>query len=194
MTRFGVTFNAVSIPANSGGISFIIYEDVGADGSGANTDPNGKNYDNSDTLSLSDGTTSYTTANTFDGADGNEIWWQFQAGPPSDISTVADITTDISITVQTLTISAPATTVNVSTPSAQAGAVISGTVSGVSNPQDAVIRFIEQGSDTHIAKTSPDSTGDYSQLLDTGQTVHVVFEYDSGGTKENAASKHTIVI
>lgn len=72
MADLTLSFDAVSVPANASA-SVTVYEDVGADGSGPNTDPNGRAYDNAATVSLSDGTTSYSVSG-FDGGTGNDYW------------------------------------------------------------------------------------------------------------------------
>jgi hypothetical protein len=94
MSNLTVTLTAVSVPQNASA-SLTLYEDVGDDGSGSNTDPNGKSYDNSDTVSLSDGTTSYTLSG-FAGETGNAYWLEFQASNTDDVST-AEITAPITV-------------------------------------------------------------------------------------------------
>ncbi len=86
MTDLEISFSAVSIPSASDGIDITVYEDVGADGSGDNTDPNGKAYNNASTVSLADGVTSYTVSG-FDGADGNEVWVRVMLSPGETTAT-----------------------------------------------------------------------------------------------------------
>ncbi len=95
MATYDLSFSGVSIPTNASA-SVTLYEDVGADGSGSSTDPNGKEYDNSDTLSLSDGTTSYSTGDVFDGSSGNAVWVEFTADH-TDVVATAEITVPLTI-------------------------------------------------------------------------------------------------
>lgn len=100
MADIELTLSNVSVPANTSG-SITLYEDVGADGSGSSTDPNGKAYDNSDTVSLVDGTTSYTLSG-FDASaadlanTGNEYWLEHSLSN-SDVESTARVTYDVTI-------------------------------------------------------------------------------------------------
>lgn len=53
-----------------------VYEDTGGDGSGPNTDPNGRAYDISDTITLADQTQTYSLSG-FTGDTSNEYWLEF---------------------------------------------------------------------------------------------------------------------
>lgn len=55
MATYSINFQSVSIPTGSGGAALILGEDVDGDGE----------VENADTVSLTDGTTSYTTADVF---------------------------------------------------------------------------------------------------------------------------------
>jgi len=61
--------------SKSTSIDITVYEDVGDDGTGSATDPNGKAYDNSATVSINDGLNTYTLSG-FDGSSGNAVWVQ----------------------------------------------------------------------------------------------------------------------
>lgn len=91
MTELTVSFGSVSVPSGTSG-TVTVYEDVGADGSGSNTDPNGKPYNNSDSFSLSDGVTSYTTGDVFDGSSGNEFWLEIELDN-TDVTKTAEVST-----------------------------------------------------------------------------------------------------
>lgn len=78
-----------TVPANTS-LTITVYEDVGADGSGANTDPNGKSYDNSATESVADGTNTYSLTG-LDGSSGNEYWLEVVPGT-SDLTETATLT------------------------------------------------------------------------------------------------------
>lgn len=66
-----------TIPA-SASITLTLFEDVGADGSGANTDAIGNNYDNSASVSLTGGTSETNTLTGFDGGGStNDYWMHF---------------------------------------------------------------------------------------------------------------------
>lgn len=72
---------------NGGAIDVTVYEDVGDDGSGANTDAIGNSYDNSDTVTLAGGTDETNALTGFDGSNGNAYWCQLQP-------TVTNVTDD----------------------------------------------------------------------------------------------------
>lgn len=74
MASLELTFTRVNIPTGTSA-SVTIYEDVGNDGTGGSTDPNGKPYDNAATVSLSDATTTYTISG-FDVHDTNAYWFE----------------------------------------------------------------------------------------------------------------------
>lgn len=96
MATITLTFQSVSVPTNTSA-SVTVYEDVGNDGSGSATDPNGKSYDNSATATLADGTTSYDLSG-FDGGAGNAYWLEYSLGN-SDVTRTASIGHDASLSV-----------------------------------------------------------------------------------------------
>lgn len=82
-----------SIPASTS-ITVTLFEDVGADGSGASTDAIGNNYDNSASVTLAGGTDETNDLTGFDGGSStNDYWAHFQldgdgADPTLDSPTV----------------------------------------------------------------------------------------------------------
>jgi|APHM01.1.fsa_nt_gi hypothetical protein len=84
MATLNITFQAVSIPTNSGGISVTISEDVSGDGTA----------DNTATISLSDGVTSYSVSG-FDGTGSFAL--DVSLGPPSDEEVTASVTAPIDV-------------------------------------------------------------------------------------------------
>ena len=109
MATLDLSFSAVEIPSGTA-VDVEVLEDVGDDG-GANTltadDGTTINYDNRDTVALSDGTTSYTTADVFDESSGNS--YQLRVLPDnSDVTTTAKITAPVTLAVDT----APAQTLS----------------------------------------------------------------------------------
>jgi len=159
MATYDITFNAVSIPTNSGGASIVVEEDSDSDGT----------VENSDTVSLSDATMSYTTADVFAGSGQVRIDLDF--GPPSDETVTASVTGPIDVVPNTTTLSGTVT--------------LSG--SGV---QDATIHVINDTDDSIETTTTTDSNGDYSVSVPSGNTYHVTVRYeDSNGNKYNDESK-----
>lgn len=100
-----------TIRTNSGGIDVTIYEDVGNDGTGPNTDPAGKPYDNAETVSLSGGTETFTL-NNLDGSSGNAVWPHITYGASSDYTQTSTLNsveaTDATVT-ETATLTASTT-------------------------------------------------------------------------------------
>lgn len=76
---------------NGGSISVTVYEDAGGDGTGANTDPNGKQFDNSATTTLAGGTETHTLTG-FAGGVGNDYWIEPDLSVPSITSTSPTLT------------------------------------------------------------------------------------------------------
>lgn len=69
-------------------LDITVYEDVGDDGSGGKTDPNGKAYDNSDTASINDGSHHYHLTG-FQGGSGNAYWIQVEPGGTDNTRTAS---------------------------------------------------------------------------------------------------------
>jgi len=86
MATYDLTFDAVSIPTDSGGVTATVEEDSDSDGT----------VDNSDTVALSDGVTSYTTGNVFDG--GGQIRLVWSIGPSSDVTVTGSTTQTVTVT------------------------------------------------------------------------------------------------
>lgn len=74
-----------TVPANTS-LTVTVYEDVGNDGAGANTDPNGKAYDNSASQSVSSGTNTYSLTG-FDKGLGNAYWIRVQPDNTDETAT-----------------------------------------------------------------------------------------------------------
>jgi len=87
MATVDLSFGGVSVPANTSA-SVTIEEDVGATGA----------FNNSDTISLSDATTSYTSANTFDASSGNKYRLVYDVSN-SDVEQTAEITHPATLSV-----------------------------------------------------------------------------------------------
>lgn len=85
-----------TIPSTSQSITVTVYEDVGNDGSGASTDPNGRAYDNSASQSIAAGTNTYSLTG-FSGGLGNAYWARIEPGT-SDETTTATLD---SLTIET---------------------------------------------------------------------------------------------
>lgn len=81
--KYTLNFSSVNIPTNSGGASVVVEEDSNSDGV----------VENSDTISLSDGVTSYETSAVFDGR--GQIRLSFTLGPPSDVTVTSSITAPV---------------------------------------------------------------------------------------------------
>lgn len=86
MAIYELTFQSVHIPTNSGGISVTVEEDSNNDGT----------VENSDTISLSDGVTTYTTGDVF--ADSGKIRLKWSIGPANDVTVSADTLLPVEVT------------------------------------------------------------------------------------------------
>lgn len=98
MVAIDFTLQGVNIPNNTSA-SVTIYEDVGNNGGGnSETVANSYSvdYDNKDTVSLSDGTTSYSTADVFDGSTGNE-YQVYLSQDNTDVTVTAETTFDLTL-------------------------------------------------------------------------------------------------
>lgn len=107
MAVLDLSFSAVSVPTNTSA-SVTVYEDVDDNGGSNSTtlsDGSTLSYDNSDSVSLSDGVTSYSTGDVFAGGSGNRYWVQ------TTLSNT-DVTVTASETWNTLTLSVPASSVS----------------------------------------------------------------------------------
>jgi hypothetical protein len=159
MGKYSITFSAVQVPLNSGGISVTLYEDVGDDGSGSNTDPNGKAYNNSYTIQLSDKTTTYLTDDSFDASSGNALWLEFEIGPPSDITTVASVTAPIDVIESSGT---PATPSNASASPSDGNIEIQWDDNSTNETEFRIYRATSSGTNigdyTQIDTVPPDTT------------------------------------
>lgn len=91
-----------------------IYEDVGNDGTGPNTDPNGTPYDNADTITIATGTNTYTSADVFQAGVGNAYWLGIQVDSTALTSTPTISSAEVdSGGVQPITVAAEPTDVAV---------------------------------------------------------------------------------
>lgn len=152
MASLTLQFQTVSIPTGSGGASVTIYEDVGNDGSGPSSDPNGRPYDNSDTVTLSDGVTEYTTGDVFSGVSGDAVWIRPQLGPPSDVTV-----TGATVVPASVTAIGPNAPSNLAASQGPEGEV------DLSWTDNATT---EDGYYVYRAQASGSTTGDYSQVAD----------------------------
>jgi len=144
MADLTLSYEAVSVPANTSA-TVTVYEDVGGDGSGPNTDPNGRAYDNADTVSLSDGTTSYSLTG-FAGGAGNDYWIESELSNTNlEVAAEEDFAATLSVPGgETGAVSAAATATGVATttsPAASAG----GAVEAAANAAGFVKRRPEDG-------------------------------------------------
>jgi len=91
-----------------------VYEDVGADGTGPSSDPNGKAYDNSATQQVEGGTNTYRL-DGFDSSSGNEYWLRAELSstdrtqtPTLNSGEVTLVSTTVNVPAATATVAAPA--------------------------------------------------------------------------------------
>jgi len=87
MATVDLSFSAVSVPANTSA-SVTVEEDTDGDGT----------FENSDTISLSDGVTGYTSAGVFDASAGNEYRLVYNLDN-SDVTQTAEITHPATLSV-----------------------------------------------------------------------------------------------
>lgn len=117
LTEPGAAELTTDATLNDGGINITVYEDVGGDGSGANTDALGNSYDNSQTIALSGGATELNALPDLDGGTGNDYWLEIEFTAPSPLTgTPATLTSytletesgqELTADVGTLTLSGP---------------------------------------------------------------------------------------
>lgn len=106
-----------NIPSGSQSIEVTVYEDIDADGTGSNADRNGKPYDNSQTVTLSDGANDIAL-NDLDDKWGSAYWMEVEVSS-TDETTTASLETPATLqsdAVEPIDISIPASTVQTSTP------------------------------------------------------------------------------
>lgn len=88
MADYDLTFQSVSIPTNSGGITVTVEEDSNSDGT----------VDTTEQVTLSDGVTSYSTSSgAFAGSGQVRLVWSI--GPPSDVETTGATVVPADVTV-----------------------------------------------------------------------------------------------
>ena len=156
---------------NDGSITVTVYEDVGGDGSGANTDALGNAYDNSASVSLAGGTDETNTLTGFDGTTGNDYWLQVEYGA---LTTVTDATPtfDAYTLASNTTVTGPSVTLD--------GSAIQG----------AVITIIESDTGDHLGTDTTDTNGDWAIDVPQGSAVHCMCEYeDADGNRYRDYSK-----
>lgn len=90
-TGYDLSFNSVSIPAGSGGVAVRVLEDSDTDGT----------VENTDTVTLSDGTTAYTTADGF--AQSGDVALDFEMPEGSDLTVGQVIGFPVEVTVPATT-------------------------------------------------------------------------------------------
>lgn len=88
MADYDLSFNSVSIPNNSGGITVTVEEDDDTDGT----------TETSETITLSDGTTSYSTSSgSFVGS--GQVALSFTIGSGSDVTVTADSVLPVNVSL-----------------------------------------------------------------------------------------------
>lgn len=159
MTQLELTFTAVSLPGGTSA-SVTVYEDVSDDGGASTATELGyaADYDNVDTVSLSDGQTAYTTADTFDGSSGNGILLVPEEHPDASDPSVSPSVTWSSATVD-LAIQPPTNL-----------AVTQGAEGELDLTWDDN-NTNEDGHYVYRATSSGSSTSDYTQVADLGADV-----------------------
>lgn len=100
MAKLDITLNGVNLPTNTSGTVYV-YEDVGNDGGSTGTSPGGFAYDNTNSTSLSSGTTTYTLSG-FDGSSGNAVRVRYELDNTDTVST-AELTEATDVTFGGLT-------------------------------------------------------------------------------------------
>lgn len=172
-----------TVPSGST-LSITIYEDVGGDGSGASTDPNGRAYDNTATQSIDDGTNSYTFTG-FSLQTGDDLWIQVDednTDPTTtaslDSATVAEVATESGTVSSTSTLSAEEFT-NFEEPTITSTVTLSATEQDISVSESGKVgpgRALSfDGDDWVVIPDSPslDLTGD--------MTISIWLNADSSG-------------
>lgn len=101
MATVDITISGVSVPTDTSA-ELRVLEDVNGSGGPQSTTVNGTtvSYDNSDTVTLQDGTTSYTTTDVFAGGTGNE-YHVHTTEDNTNPEVTAEITAPIDLTVPT---------------------------------------------------------------------------------------------
>lgn len=170
MVKYDITFSSVSIPSNSGGASITVEEDSNSDGT----------VDNTDTVTLVNGTTSYQTADVFAGS--GQVRADFNLGPPSDITVTPSITGPVDISVP---ITPPSPPQNLSASVSGDDVTLnwdSGSSGGNISHYD-VYRGTTSGSYSQIAQVNSVSTSYTDSDLTGGVTYYYVVDAtNSGGT------------
>jgi hypothetical protein len=85
MASYDISFAAVDIPANSGGIAITVEEDATTDGT----------VDTSEVVALSDGVTTYSTGDVFVGS--GQVRVNIEAGAGSDVEVAAAIEAPVEV-------------------------------------------------------------------------------------------------
>lgn len=143
MADYDLTFNTVSIPTNSGGVTVTVEEDDNSDGT----------VDTTEQVTLSDGVTSYTTSSgAFAGSGQVRLSWSI--GPPSDVTTTGATVVPADVTV---VINAPDAPSNLSVTQGNEDEL---DLSWTDNADN------EDGFRVYRAQSTGSTTGDYTQVAD----------------------------